>query len=480
MQLSAAWLNRLWPHRYWVVAIYGCVLFLDRLDLTIVNVALPFLAAYFNVPVTETEWISLSFLLALALSIPLSGWLDDRFGAKRVFIYATAIYGFFSLISILSVNIWMLGMCRFCEGIGAGVLIPTGATLVYRSFEPEEYASVTSFIFMPTLLAPAVAPFVGGVLITYLSWRWIFCLAFPVCFIAVVLSALILHGSRAHKRLPFDWLGFALAVSFLSLLLYGLSELGKNGMALSSMLPLGFAVLSGVGLVIQELHCKHPLLPLQFFKKKLFVAANLMQLAFQICHFGSIFLLGMYLQIGLGMAPITSGIILGMQALGAFCTVRISVKLFNRYGATLPLSIGLIGLSLFTYSVLLVTGKDEIILAGILVFCRGLFTGLCGTPVQALSVIDFEKSALSRVNAIFNAGRQVSISLGTAFSSVLIAYGFRMYQIPVDAKVIGALFSQYVFLPAFLLAPAVAFIGVLIALRIPNHRIINKVHHHHK
>jgi MFS family permease len=143
-------------YKYIVAVIYTCVLFLDRLELTIVNITLPTLAYYFHVPITRTEWISNSFLLALAIIIPISGWLGDKFGNKKVFTIATAVFGLASLLCAFSPNLWFMISMRFIQGLGGGAIIPVGMTMLYRLFAPAEYASITSFTFIPSLIAQAL------------------------------------------------------------------------------------------------------------------------------------------------------------------------------------------------------------------------------------------------------------------------------------------------------------------------------------
>ena len=172
-------------YRYIVAGIYTVILFIDRLDLTIVNITLPTLAEHFNVPITKTEWINNAYLLALAMSIPISSWAGDRFGVKKVFIIATSLFGLSSLLCAFSPNLMIMGMLRFLQGLGGGVIIPVGMTMVYRVFDASEYASITSFIFIPTLIAPAISPALGGVIIAYFGWEWVFLFAVPICFVGI-------------------------------------------------------------------------------------------------------------------------------------------------------------------------------------------------------------------------------------------------------------------------------------------------------
>src|SRR5690348_2693573 len=185
------------PYRHIVVFIYATVLSLDRLDLTIVNIALPTLAKYFNVPITQTEWVTNAFLFALAVSIPISSWLADRFGDKHTFITAVFIFGFASLLCAYAPTLHTLILFRFIQGIGGGIIIPVGMGMVYKMFNHSEYASITSFIFLPTLIAPAIAPFLGGLIIQLSSWKWVFLFAAPICAIAIFLSILFIKKQSA-------------------------------------------------------------------------------------------------------------------------------------------------------------------------------------------------------------------------------------------------------------------------------------------
>jgi MFS family permease len=182
------WLNDKIEYKYIVAIIYAIVLFLDRLDLTIVNITLPTIAEYFNVPITQTEWINNAFLIALAISIPVSGWAGDRFGVKKIFIIATSIFGLASFFSAFSPNLYFMIAMRFLTGLGGGMIIPVGMTMVYRVFRHSEYASITSYIFIPTLIAPAIAPALGGLIIYLFNWQWVFLFAAPICLIIFYFS----------------------------------------------------------------------------------------------------------------------------------------------------------------------------------------------------------------------------------------------------------------------------------------------------
>ncbi len=464
-------LNKKNNYKYIVAIIYACVLFLDRLDLTIVNIALPTLAGHFKVAITQTEWVTNGFLLALAISVPISGWAGDRFGVKKVFILATAAFGLSSLLCAFSPNIFVMEILRFFQGLGGGVIIPVGMTMVYREFEHSEYASITSFIFLPTLIAPAIAPALGGIIIDFSNWKWIFILSAPICFLAVILSALILKEKKIENTPPLDWGGFIFSSLAISLILYLLSLLGKQGLTLLVAGIFAISLFFVFAFLAHEKKVQCPLIDIKFFKNKLFLQANLVQLAFQICHFGSIFLVGMYLQVGVGMSAMTSGLVMGMQAIGAMCTSRYSVKLYNEFGPSIPIIVGFVGVAFLTLSILVIDTPNMIYLGAIILFLRGIFSGLCGAPIQTVSIIGFHKNDIGRVSAIFNVGRQISISLGVALSSLLISYGFKVNDMSLYQTTISQTGSS-VFYYAFVMVPVISFIGIIVALTIDNKAVM--------
>lgn len=457
-------------YRYVVAAIYACILFLDRLDLTIVNIALPTIAFYFKVPITKTEWITNGFLLALAISIPISGWAGDRFGIKKVFILSTVFFGLSSLLCAFSPNLSTMIVSRFIQGISGGMIIPVGMSMVYSVFDHSEYASITSYIFLPTLIAPALAPSLGGMIIYFSSWKWIFIFSAPICFIVATLSIQILKKDEIKSPPLLDWGGFVLATCSLVLILYFISILEKNGLNAQVFAVLIAMIISVTCFLKYEKVNPFPLFDIKFFKNKLFLQINLIQLAFQICHFGSIFLIGMYLQIGVGMSAMAGGLIMGMQAIGAMCTSRYSVKLFNQFGPGIPIVIGFIGVAIFTLLILTIDQPDKVLLGSSILFIRGIFSGLCGTPIQTASIIGFKKNEVSRASAIFNAGRQVSISLGVALSSMLIAYGFKSNGVDFIQPIKET--GGSVFYYAFAMIPLISIMGIIITLTIDNENVL--------
>lgn len=413
-------------HKHVVAIIYTITLFLDRLDLTILNVALPTIAEHFEISVICTNLISMAFLLALSISIPISNWLGDKFGLKNIYVLSIFLFGSSSCLCAFINNLNFLILLRFLQGIGGGLLIPVGITMLYRIYDKTEYASITSFTFLPSLIAPAVAPFLGGLLLDYFGWRSIFLLSGPICLVLALFSIITLRDDNHRKMIPFDWLGFLLAASLLIDIFCTLSLISRGQSFLMFLIGLiVFFVLLQCFIVLEK-KSLNPLINLTIFNNHIFLKANLIQLCFQICHFGAIFLVSIYLQVGATISTTTTRLIIGTQAIGAMVTSRYSVKLFNKYGPKIPIILGLGGVAVLSPCIMLIRQPNMANLGIILFFIRGIFSGLCGTPIQTLSVISFSKEEIGQASSIFNTCRQVAINLGVAISSILLFLGLKI------------------------------------------------------
>lgn len=443
--------------------IYACALFLDRLDLTIVNVTLPTVATYFHVSMTTTDWISIAFLLALAISIPISSWLGERFGTKKIYIIAMIIFGASSALCMFAHSLLTLIILRWLQGIGGGLLIPVGMTMLYHVYDKSEYGSITAYAFLPSLVAPAIGPLIGGLILQVVSWRYVYSLAGPIALLLALIASFVIKSEpRKNKVKPFDWIGFILCSIWLMDVFWILSWMGKEDLGIKFSLQCIAAALLLILFIEQEKRSENPLFNLAFFKQKNFVKANLLQLCFQACHFGSIFLIGLYLQIGIGFSPSMAGLVMGMQSFGAMMTVRYSMRLLQHYGAQLPIMIGLLGIALLSPCILLIDKPILTMLGLSLFFIRGIFSGLCGAPIQTLSVIDAEKEQLSQVNSLFNTGRQIAISLGVAISSILISIGLHLNDVHHNV-IANHMLALKVFGSAFVAITIIASLGIILA-----------------
>ena len=207
-----------------VATVYVAAMFMTIMDATIVNVALPTIGRSFRVPATSVASVSIYFLVSLAVFISASGWLGDKFGGKRVLLSAIVVFTVASALCGASTSLTELDIFRILQGVGGGMMAPVGLAMLFRVFPPAERVRASAILTIPTTLAPALGPVVGGLLVTELSWRWVFYVNVPLGLIALVFGAITLEGGSAMAPGRFDTAGFLLAGGGLGLLMYGVSE----------------------------------------------------------------------------------------------------------------------------------------------------------------------------------------------------------------------------------------------------------------
>ncbi|MGH3400630.1 MAG: MFS transporter, partial [Streptosporangiaceae bacterium] len=207
-----------------VSVVYVAAMFMTIMDSTIVNVALPTIGRNFKVPTTSVAGVSIYFLVSLAVFISVSGWLGDRFGGKRVLLTAIVLFTVASALCGLATSLTELEIFRVLQGVGGGMMAPVGLAMLFRAFPPAERIRASAILTVPTTLAPALGPVLGGLLVTELSWRWVFYVNVPLGALTLAFGVLFLAGGNALAPGRFDALGFVLAGASLGLLMYGVSE----------------------------------------------------------------------------------------------------------------------------------------------------------------------------------------------------------------------------------------------------------------
>src|SRR5690349_16096312 len=233
----------------WVVGIvYVTALFLDIMDTTIVNVAVVPLGEHFHS--NKAEWVVLGYTISLAVWIPASGWLGDRLGTKKVFLFALAAFTAGSLLCSLSQSMGQLIAFRIIQGVGGGMLTPVGIAMLYRAFPPSERARAAMFVMVPALCAPAAGPVLGGLLVTHASWHWIFLINVPIGIVAFVFGWKNLRDHKEESTGRFDVPGFVFSAAALALIVFALSDGPSAGWGSTPVVTTAvLGVLCAVGLV---------------------------------------------------------------------------------------------------------------------------------------------------------------------------------------------------------------------------------------
>lgn len=224
---------------------------MNIMDATIVNTALPAIARQFHTQTTSADWVVIGYLLSLAVWIPASGWIGDRIGTKVTYLAALTLFTACSILCGQSQSLGQLVVLRLMQGVGGGMLAPVGQAMLFRAFPPERRAQASTILLIPTVLAPATGPLIGGLLVDQLSWRWIFYVNVPIGVAAFLFGLLFLHEHREPAAGRFDAPGFLLTATGLALLLYAISEGPTFGWASPGILGTGIAGLAAIALLIR-------------------------------------------------------------------------------------------------------------------------------------------------------------------------------------------------------------------------------------
>ncbi len=406
----------------WIVAIvFVFGLFMDLLDMTITNVALPVLATTFHASTTGIEWIITGYLLSLAVFIPLSGWAGDRFGTKRTFMFALVTFTAASLLCSFAWSIDSLIAFRVLQGIGGGMLTPVGTAMMFRAFPPQERARVSALITIPTIVAPASGPIIGGYLVEYHSWRSIFWINVPVGLLALAICAIFLREHREESTGRLDIPGFFLGAAGLASLVYGLSQAGSHGF--SNPIVAGFV---GVGLallaifIVAELRATYPMINVRLFRYRLFTAGNGVMFFSSAAFGGAGFLLPLLLQAERGLSPLQCGITTFPQAIGVMLTATISGKLYSSVGPRRLMIAGVTLSSITMFAFMLIgLNTGEWAIRGLMLLSGAAF-GLALVPLQAATFAQVTSQETGQASAAFSVIRQVASSFGVALIATIL------------------------------------------------------------
>lgn len=410
------------PYKWLVAIVFVGGLFMDLLDSTIVNVALPTLGRTFGAGNTTLEWVVTGYLLSLAVWIPASGWLGDRFGTKRVFLFALAMFTLGSALCGAAWSVQSLIAFRVLQGIGGGMLTPVGTAMLFRAFTPRERAQASAVLTIPVAIAPTIGPVLGGFLVDYASWRWIFYVNLPIGILAFFFALAVLREHTEPNVGRFDLWGFVLSAAGLPLILYALSQAPSKGWGAPAVLASGAAGVALLAtLVIVETHVAQPMLALRLFRNRMFRNANVVSFMITSGLMGVVFLLPLFLQQLRGLSALQSGLTTFPQAIGLIAMSRLSTKLYPRLGPRRMMAAGLLGNAITTAGFLLVgLGTSLWWIRGIMLL-RGMCNSFVFIPVQASMFSTIDRADSGRASALTSANRQVSASIGVAVLATVLA-----------------------------------------------------------
>jgi EmrB/QacA subfamily drug resistance transporter len=395
------------------------------LDTTIVNVALDTLARDMHVSLATGQWISTGYLLSLAAVIPISGWVTERFGSKSTWIASIALFAAGSALCALATSAGELIAFRVLQGLGGGMLVPVGFTLVAQSAGPRRIGRAFGLIGVPILLGPIFGPIIGGLIVDNAAWQWLFLVNVPIAVVAIVAAARLLKpdAGRADAG-KLDWLGVALLCPGMAGIVFGLSETESHG-GLGHPIAFG-PIVAGfvlVGLFVwHSEHVARPLIEVRLFRSRGFRAAAIATFLLGGTLFGTLLVLPLYYQVARGQSALDAGLLIAPQGLGAALMLPISGRLTDRLGGGPVVVAGCSLAALATLPLVFVSDHTPYEVLGGVLFVRGLGLGASIQPTIAAAYALLDSSQVPRATAALNTLRQIGGSIGTALLAVVLQH----------------------------------------------------------
>jgi EmrB/QacA subfamily drug resistance transporter len=403
----------------WLVAV---AFLMESLDTTILNTAAPTVAEALHIVPLSMKAVLSSYTLSLAIFIPVSGWMADRFGTRHVFSSAIALFTLGSLLCGIATDIHLLVGCRILQGMGGALMVPVGRLTIVRTFQRSELVRAMSFVAIPALIGPMLGPVVGGFIVSYFHWRVIFLVNLPIGLLGMLLVWRYLPGYRAEHVAPLDVVGLICFGAGTALLSYVLEVFGEHTLGTGEILAL--LALSGALLGAYFRHARrvpYPLLQLGLFRIRTFRAAVTGSFVTRLGAGGLPFLLPLLYQVGLGYTPVQSGLLLMPQSLAALGMKMTMGAILNRLGyrTVLLWNTLLMGTTIALFSI--IGPGTPVVLILLLSACFGFLASLQYTSMNTLAFADVDADAASRASTIASTLQQMSLSFGVAAASLAAA-----------------------------------------------------------
>jgi EmrB/QacA subfamily drug resistance transporter len=412
------------------VVVLGAIM--TVLDATVVNVALPTLGREFHTSIATIQWVPTVYLLAFASVIPLTAWLSERFGAKRLWLASLVTFVAGSLLAGLSWSVGSLIAFRILQGVGGGMIMPLGQTILAQAAGPRRMGRVMSIVGVPLLLAPIVGPVVGGALVGSASWRWIFFVNLPVGAVALGLAQRLLPDVPRRPAPRLDVRGLLLLSGGIAIALYGLADVGQRGTLVAAVPATALAVgaLLVAAFVVHALRADQPILDVRLFGRHGFGTAAAANLVLGAGLFGVALLLPLYFAMVRGRSPLETGLLLIPQGAGAAVAIAIAGTLTDRLGArrVVPFGVLLAAAGTAAYTRIDADTPYWYLAAALALIGAGL--GATISPTMAAAFDGLGHAEIARASSAINVVQRVAGSVGTALLAVVLQHA-------LDARLAG-------------------------------------------
>ena len=423
--------------------IVACALFMENMDSTVIATSLPVIARDLGENPLSLKLALTAYLVSLAVFIPVSGWMADRFGSRTVFRAAIGVFMAGSLACGFSESLGGFVAARFLQGMGGAMMVPVGRLVLLKSVPKSELVQALSYLTIPALLGPVIGPPLGGFISTYFSWRWIFYINIPIGVLGIYLASRFIPNLTEDEIAPLDMRGFVLSGVGLSLLTLGLATAGEH--LVSRATSLGCTFTGAATLAFYVLHarrCAHPVLDFRFLRIATYRTGVVGGALVRVGVGAVPFLLPLLLQLGFGYSALQSGLLTCCSAIAAMFMKTLAVAILRRFGfrTVLTWNAIIVAASIAVYGLFTATTPYALMVATLL--AGGFFRSLQFTAMNALSYADIDRAAMSPASSLANVTQQIALSLGVTAGAYALEFtaGLRGHA-QVEAADFGVAFA---------------------------------------
>lgn len=417
--------DRLDPHLLRVAGVVVLGAFMSILDTTIVNVAIQGLTKTFQAPLETTQWISTGYMLALTTIIPLAGWAADRFGTKRLYLISILLFLIGSALSGAAWSMSSLILFRVLQGLGGGMILPTGMTLLSLAAGPQRMGRLMGIIGLPMVLGPILGPTLGGWLVDDVSWRWIFLINLPVGAIALYVAYRVLDPDESKPHHTLDWAGLLLLSPGLGIFIYGLTQITAAG-SFNSMTADGCA-LAGVvmigGFILHALRRDDALIDVRLFGRRTVGAVAFTTFLLSAAAFGMSLLFPLYFQIVRGYSAFDTGFLVIVEGLGAVLSMPTAGYLADKIGAGKVVLFGILCTAGSVLGLSMIENTTPLWSIEVMLFIVGFGKGATMMPATSAALSTLQKHEIARATSGLNVLQRAGGALGTALLAVILTRG---------------------------------------------------------
>lgn len=448
------------PRTALIPLIVACALFMENMDSTVLSTSLPQIAAAFGESPVRLSFAITAYLFSLAVFIPISGWVADRFGARTVFRAAIVVFLLGSILCGVSGSLSELVAARLLQGLGGAMMVPVGRLVLLRSVAKGELVTAMAYLTVPALIGPVVGPLLGGFITTYFHWRWIFWINVPIAVLGLVLATIFIPATREERPPPLDLAGFALSSVGLVGIIFGFETIGREIVPNWATVALFGVGVAGTLLYVRHAgRVPHPVVDLSLLRVPTFRASIIGGFVFRIGIGALPFLLPLMLQAGFGLSAFGSGQLTFAAALGALTMKLAARPILRRFGFRRVLLTNALLSALSLGAIALFRPDTPSMLILMVLLIGGFFRSLQFTSINTLGYADIDRQRMSRATSFSSMAQQLSLSVGVGTGALLL-------HLTLVARSGDALRASD-FLPAFIVVGICAAVSALAFVRLP-------------